>query len=154
MVRALLIRGMLAGAIAGLLACAFAWLFGEPQIDVAIGFEQHSRMAAGEVPEPELVSRAVQSSMRHGATFLTAFSGVSLSFGVQGLLYVLFGMLFNYQIFKVLNISVPDALGTYGTVARKLFGIAITSIIVLTSVLFIALLMWVSMMAGGLIAMI
>ena len=63
MVRALLIRGMLAGAAAGLLACAFAWIFGEPQIDVAIGFEQHSRMAAGEAPEPELVSRAVQSSV-------------------------------------------------------------------------------------------
>lgn len=62
MVSALLIRGILAGALAGLLACGFAWIFGEPQIDVAIGFEQHIRAVAGEAPEPELISRAVQST--------------------------------------------------------------------------------------------
>lgn len=62
MVRALLIRGMLAGALAGLLACGFAWVFGEPQVDLAIGFEQHLRAVAGEAPEPELVSRALQST--------------------------------------------------------------------------------------------
>jgi predicted cobalt transporter CbtA len=62
MVRALLIRGMLAGAFAGLIACGFAWIFGEPQIDLAVGFEQHMRAAAGKAPEPELVSRAVQST--------------------------------------------------------------------------------------------
>ncbi len=55
-------RGMLAGALAGLLAFGFAWVFGEPQVDLAIGFEQHMRAAAGEAPEPELVSRAVQST--------------------------------------------------------------------------------------------
>ena len=63
MVRALLIRGMLAGALAGLLASGFAWVFGEPQVNLAIGFEQHMRAAAGEAPEPELVSRAVQSTL-------------------------------------------------------------------------------------------
>jgi Probable cobalt transporter subunit (CbtA) len=62
MVRALLIRGMLAGALAGLLASGFAWVFGEPQVDLAIGFEEHLRAVAGEAPEPELVSRAVQST--------------------------------------------------------------------------------------------
>jgi magnesium-transporting ATPase (P-type) len=62
MVRALLIRGMLAGALAGLLAFGFAWIFGEPQINLAIAFEQHMHAAAGEAPEPELVSRAVQST--------------------------------------------------------------------------------------------
>src|SRR5215468_142230 len=62
MVRALLIRGMLAGALAGLLACAFAWIFGEPQVDVAIGFEQRMHAVAGEVSQPEIVSRAVQST--------------------------------------------------------------------------------------------
>lgn len=60
--RALLIRGMLAGALAGLFACGFAWAFGEPQVDLAVGFEQHMHAAAGEVPEPVLVSRAVQST--------------------------------------------------------------------------------------------
>ena len=55
-------RGMLAGALAGLLACGFAWIFGEPQIDLAIGSEQHMRAVAGGTPEPELVSRAIQST--------------------------------------------------------------------------------------------
>jgi hypothetical protein len=62
MVRALLIRGMLAGALAGLLACGFAWVFGEPQVNLAIAFEQHMHAMAGEAPEPELVSRAFQST--------------------------------------------------------------------------------------------
>ena len=62
MVRALLVQGMLAGLLAGLLAFACAWIFGEPQIELAIGFEQHMHVAAGEAPEPELVSRAVQST--------------------------------------------------------------------------------------------
>jgi MFS family permease len=62
MVRALLIRGMLAGALAGLLASGFAWIFGEPQVDLAISFEQRMHTMAGESPEPELVSRAVQST--------------------------------------------------------------------------------------------
>jgi uncharacterized membrane protein YagU involved in acid resistance len=62
MVRALLIRGMLAGALAGLFACGFAWVFGEPQLDLALGFEQHMRAVAGEVPEPAMVSRTVQST--------------------------------------------------------------------------------------------
>jgi hypothetical protein len=93
-------------------------------------------------------------SMRHGASYLTALCGVSLSFGVQGLLYVLFGMFFNYQIFQVINVSVPDVLGTYGAVARKLFGIGITSIIVMSCVLFISIVMWTSMEIGGLIAVI
>lgn len=62
MVRALLIRGMLAGALAGLLACGFAWFFGEPQVDLALGFEQRMHALAGEASEPALVSRAVQST--------------------------------------------------------------------------------------------
>ena len=57
MVRALLVRGMLAGALAGLLAFAFAWLFGEPQVNLAIGFEEHMRQMAGEAPEPEGYAR-------------------------------------------------------------------------------------------------
>jgi hypothetical protein len=62
MVRALLAKGMLAGALAGLLACGFAWAFGEPQVNLAVAFEQHMHQMAGETPEPEMVSRAVQST--------------------------------------------------------------------------------------------
>lgn len=61
MVRALLIRGMLTGILAGLVAFGFAWLFGEPQVDHAIAFEAH--VHAGEGSAPELVSRAVQSTI-------------------------------------------------------------------------------------------
>jgi hypothetical protein len=53
---------MLAGVLAGLLACGFAWIFGESQVGVAIGFEQHMHAMAREAPEPELVSRAIQST--------------------------------------------------------------------------------------------
>ncbi|HEY8289339.1 MAG TPA: CbtA family protein, partial [Acetobacteraceae bacterium] len=63
MVGALLVRGMLAGIFAGLIAFAFAWVFGEPRIDQAIAFEAHLRQLAGEAPEPELVGRAVQSTI-------------------------------------------------------------------------------------------
>ncbi|MDQ0396325.1 CbtA family protein [Labrys monachus] len=77
MVRSLLIRGMLVGILAGLLAFGFARVFGEPQVDLAIAFEEgHSHAAqaapaaggmamqhaAGEQPEEELVSRDVQGS--------------------------------------------------------------------------------------------
>jgi hypothetical protein len=62
MVRALLVRGMLAGALAGLLASGFAWVVGEPQIELALSFEQHMQQMAGEAAEPELVSRSVQST--------------------------------------------------------------------------------------------
>jgi hypothetical protein len=48
--------------LAGLLASGFAWLLGEPQVDLAISFEEHMHQMAGEAPEPELVSRAVQST--------------------------------------------------------------------------------------------
>jgi predicted cobalt transporter CbtA len=70
MVRTLLIRGMLAGLLSGLLAFGFAEIFGEPQIDYAIGFETaanqaRAKAAAGPpaVSEPELVSRTVQAGL-------------------------------------------------------------------------------------------
>jgi predicted cobalt transporter CbtA len=71
-VRDLLIRGMLAGVIAGLIAFGFAKVFGEPQVDRAIAFEQqHAKAEAGthqhgqaavdqQGEEEELVSRKVQ----------------------------------------------------------------------------------------------
>jgi hypothetical protein len=62
MMRSLLLRGMLAGALAAVLAFAFAKVFGEPQIDRAIGFEDHLSQLAGRSPEPEVVSRGVQST--------------------------------------------------------------------------------------------
>jgi predicted cobalt transporter CbtA len=62
-VRALLVRGMLAGAFAGLLAFGFAYVFGEPQVDLGIGFEEHMHQMAGGAHEEVLVSREVQSTI-------------------------------------------------------------------------------------------
>ncbi len=58
--RTLLVRGMLVGVVAGLVAIAFGSLFGEPQIDNAIAFEAaHAHGDDGAEP----VSRAVQSTV-------------------------------------------------------------------------------------------
>jgi MFS family permease len=63
MVRTLLIWGMVVGIVAGLLAFGFAKIFGEPQVDRAIEFEDQLDRAKGETPGPELVSRSVQSGV-------------------------------------------------------------------------------------------
>jgi len=60
---ALLIRGMLVGVVAGLLAFGFAKLFGVPQVDFAIAFEEQVGQARGDAPETEMVSRAVQTGI-------------------------------------------------------------------------------------------
>jgi hypothetical protein len=89
MVKALLVRGMLAGVVAGLLAFGLAYVFGEPEIDYAIGFEQqmgqvaHVAGAAHE-HEKELVSRKVQSSVG----LLTAV--VVYGAGIGGLFSIVF----------------------------------------------------------------
>jgi hypothetical protein len=62
MARSLLVRGMLVGLLAGLLAFAFARLVGEPEVERAIAFETRMDQARGEAPEPEMVSRGVQRS--------------------------------------------------------------------------------------------
>ena len=61
MVGNLLLRGMLVGLVAGILAFGFAKIYGEPQVDRAIAFEEQTAQAAGEAPEPELVSRPTQA---------------------------------------------------------------------------------------------
>lgn len=63
MTRSLLIRGMIAGLLAGLLAFGFARVFGEPQVDHAIAFEEKMSQTAGEVAEPEIVSRETQAGL-------------------------------------------------------------------------------------------
>ncbi|HEY4094208.1 MAG TPA: CbtA family protein, partial [Baekduia sp.] len=60
MIRSLLIRGMLVGAVAGLLAFAFAFAFGEPQVQHAIDFEGYLARIHHEPEGPEIVSRGVQ----------------------------------------------------------------------------------------------
>jgi predicted cobalt transporter CbtA len=73
MVRTFLVRGMLVGIVAGLLSFGFLKIYGEPQVDRAIAFEErmdqekaefakrHGMPAAEE--QPELVSRPVQAGL-------------------------------------------------------------------------------------------
>ncbi|MER8612650.1 CbtA family protein [Mesorhizobium sp. M0435] len=86
MVGSLLLRGMLVGIMAGLLAFGFARVFGEPQVDHAIAFEEHQARAAGEAPEPELVSRSTQA----GIGLLTGILVYGASIGG------LFALVFSY----------------------------------------------------------
>ncbi|RGA06003.1 hypothetical protein DI270_005525 [Microbispora triticiradicis] len=60
--RSLLVRGMLVGLAAALLAYVVAWFAGEPQVAAAISIEEAKAAAAGEAAEPELVSRTVQET--------------------------------------------------------------------------------------------
>src|SRR5690349_8676670 len=59
-VRGLLVRGMLVGLAAGVLAFVFAKLFGEPQVDKAIAFEEAHSPPSDDTP---LVSRTLQSTL-------------------------------------------------------------------------------------------
>jgi hypothetical protein len=64
MVRTLLVRGMLVGLVAGLLAFVWAYLVGEPPVEAAIAVEEAAAAAAGEVDgAPPEVSRDVQSTL-------------------------------------------------------------------------------------------
>jgi predicted cobalt transporter CbtA len=77
MVGKLLMRGMLVGVVAGLLAFCFARVAGEPQVERAIAFEAHEHAHAGDAPEPEIVSRETQA----GAGLLTGVVAYGAAFG-------------------------------------------------------------------------
>jgi hypothetical protein len=76
-VRNLLVRGMLAGLAAGLLALVVAYFLGEPSVDEAIAFEEaHAHEHGGE----ELVSRTLQSTAGLSTGVLVygvAFGGIA-----------------------------------------------------------------------------
>jgi hypothetical protein len=84
MVRSLLVRGMLVGVVAGLLAFAFASIFGEPQVQHAIDFEDRLAALNHEPAGPEVVSRGVQRTL--GLLTGTVATGVALG-GLLGLVF-------------------------------------------------------------------
>ncbi|MBB5422646.1 putative cobalt transporter CbtA [Paraburkholderia atlantica] len=96
MVGKLLVRGMLAGIVAGLLTFAFARIVGEPQVDQAISLEEKAAAARGEAPEHEIVSRETQAGLglltgvvTYGAAFGGLFSLVfAYAYGRAGMLSV------------------------------------------------------------------
>ncbi len=63
MTRSLLVRGMLVGLLAGLLAFVCARWVGEPEVESAIAFETSMDQAKGIPPDPEMVSRKVQRGL-------------------------------------------------------------------------------------------
>lgn len=63
MIRSLLVRGMLVGLLAGVLAFAFAYIFGEPQIQHAIDFEERLAALHQEAAGEEIVSRGTQRTV-------------------------------------------------------------------------------------------
>lgn len=77
-VRNLLVRGMLAGLAAGVLALVVAYFLGEPSVDSAIGFEEAH--APAHEHEVELVSRSLQSTAGLATGVLVygiAFGGIT-----------------------------------------------------------------------------
>lgn len=95
MMRTLLVRGMLAGLTAGVLATLFAYLFGEPSVNAAIGIEEsgeamhdHGHGANGPAAGQELVSRGVQSTLG----LFTGVGGYGVAIG--GLFALAFAFLY------------------------------------------------------------
>jgi predicted cobalt transporter CbtA len=82
---------MLVGLLAGILAFGFAKVFGEPQIDKAIAFEEQMAQMHGDAPEEELVSREVQS------TFGLFTGVVTYSVSLGGI----FALVFAYSLGRV-----------------------------------------------------
>jgi predicted cobalt transporter CbtA len=71
-----------------LLSFGFARIFGEPQVDRAIAFEEQMSQAKGELPEPQLVSRETQAG-------LGLFTGVIVySAAVGGLFSLVFAFVY------------------------------------------------------------
>ncbi len=105
MVGNLLLRGMLVGVLAGLLAFGFARIFGEPQVDRAIAFEEQVSQPKGELSEPQLVSRETQAG-------LGLFTGVTVYSAAVGGLFPS----------SSLSSMVASALGPRTTVALLALG--------------------------------
>jgi predicted cobalt transporter CbtA len=87
MVRTLLVRGMIAGLCAGVIAGGFAEIVGEPQVDRAITFEA-AHADAAEPHHHEPVSRGVQKTLG----LFTALAVYGASFG--GLFALAFAAVF------------------------------------------------------------
>lgn len=148
MMGSLLLRGMLAGAFAGVLVLVFASIFGEPQVNLAIALEEQASATehthAAEAAEPaghshggeeELVSRGVQSTVGLGTAvivfgaaigglFALAFAAVYGRIGslgpqaTAGLLAVL-GFVAVFLVPAIKYPANPPAVGNPDTVALR-----------------------------------
>jgi predicted cobalt transporter CbtA len=147
----LLLRGMLVGIIAGLLSFSFLKIVGEPQVDRAIAFETQLDEAKAKVaaqasiakglarpkeePEPELVSRRVQSgiglftgvmiyNVAFGGLFALAFA---LAYGRMGdfsprataALLAIVGLIAVYIIPNLKYPANPPSVGDPATIGMR-----------------------------------
>jgi hypothetical protein len=145
MVRALVLRGAAVGALGGLLAYLFAWVFAEPAIQAAIDYEAGRSeaeaaiaAAAGEVPNgegPELFSRAVQGNVGLGVGVVAFGVAVGLFFAVAycmaygrtgnlrpgplALLMALGGFLMLFLVPFVKYPANPPAVGDHDTIRDR-----------------------------------
>jgi hypothetical protein len=131
----LLVRGMIAGLLAGIIAFGFAKVFGEPQVDRAIGFEEQMSKAKGEPEEPEIVSREVQASIglftgvavvgtALGGLFALAFACVngrltSYSPRMTALLIALLGFIAIYIVPDLKYPANPPSVGSPDTIGYR-----------------------------------
>jgi predicted cobalt transporter CbtA len=99
MTRILLMRGMLAGVVAGLLVFALARWIGEPQVERAIAFETSMDQAQGKAPEPEMVTRRMQEG-------LGLLTGILVYGSAMG---GLFGLVYAYAYGRI-SVAGPRAL--------------------------------------------
>ncbi|MBD1586538.1 CbtA family protein [Pseudomonas sp. C2L12B] len=139
----LLLRGLFAGLLAGMLAFGFATVFGEPQVDRAIAFEEstgheHSHGDASAAPEEEEVfSRQTQAgiglftgvmvySLSMGGLFALVFAYAMGRLGAFGLgprgLAALLAMLALVAVFVVPGLKYPanpPAVGDPATIGQR-----------------------------------
>ncbi|MGA0541859.1 CbtA family protein [Neotabrizicola sp. VNH66] len=113
MTGSLLLRGLIAGVVAGFIAFLFAFTFGEPQVDLAIAFEE--RMAAAEPApavaaedEAPVVTRATQA----GIGLATGLLAIGAALG--GLFALVFALVYG-------RIGTLGARATAGLLALAAF---------------------------------
>ena len=82
MTRTYLVRGMLVGLLASLVAFAFAKAVGEPQIAKAEDYEAQQAHAHGDPEDDPVVSRAVQDTVGLGAGLLVSGAAMGGLFGL------------------------------------------------------------------------
>jgi predicted cobalt transporter CbtA len=133
--RDLLVRGLLAGLIAGVLGLCWFKTFGEPQVNRAIAVEESIAKANNEPEMPEIVSREVQStiglatgvfaiSLAFGGLFALAFAGAYGRMGTAGprtaaLLVALFGFTAIYLVPFFKYPANPPSVGQPDTIGRR-----------------------------------
>ncbi len=111
MMRSLLIRGMLVGLVAGVLAFVYAWVVGEPQVQHGIDFETYLSTLHHDPEETELVSRGVQRSW--GLLTGTVFTGIALG-GIFALVFA--GIFGRISRLSVRATSLGLAIAAYVTI--------------------------------------